>query len=287
MVRKRGGPRTEAGRRRSKWNALSHGILSKEIVISSGLLSEDKEEFTSLLKALIRDLQPEGTLEQILVEKIAVAYWRLRRVLKCEIGEISIQRFSRIFQQASGTSEVARDASNGQAAFNQLAQTISGAGKLIDILTKVKGSVEHLGYLSEETYEELLRHFSEEGHIGWKLSIIRKRGVPVVSAKAPTTKDDRVETAEIKANVLRLISEEFKLLRGIQGISQDSQQFVIRANDRTLSIPSKESADRTLRYETTTERQFYRAIDQLERLQRRRRGEQIPAPLRVDLTREE
>lgn len=32
--------------------------------------------------------QPVGVLEEMLVEKIAVCYWRLRRVLRCEIGEI-------------------------------------------------------------------------------------------------------------------------------------------------------------------------------------------------------
>ncbi len=38
------------------------------------------------------------------------------------------------------------------------------------------------------------------------------------------------------------------------------------------------------RYEITIERQLYKAIDQLERMQRTRRGEQIPAPLAIDVT---
>jgi hypothetical protein len=37
------------------------------------------------------------------------------------------------------------------------------------------------------------------------------------------------------------------------------------------------------RYETMYERQFYKAIHELERVQRSRRGENIPAPLAIEV----
>jgi hypothetical protein len=37
------------------------------------------------------------------------------------------------------------------------------------------------------------------------------------------------------------------------------------------------------RYETANENKFYRAINELERLQRRRRGEFVPAPQALDV----
>ena len=37
-----------------------------------------------------------------------------------------------------------------------------------------------------------------------------------------------------------------------------------------------------LRYEAHLDRQLYRAMDQLERLQRQRRGEKVPPPLNID-----
>jgi hypothetical protein len=43
--------------------------------------------------------------------------------------------------------------------------------------------------------------------------------------------------------------------------------------------------DKILRYEATVERQLYRAMNQLERLQRRRNGEQVPPPLTMDVSR--
>jgi len=44
--------------------------------------------------------------------------------------------------------------------------------------------------------------------------------------------------------------------------------------------------DRILRYQTTTNRQLYQAINQLERLQRLRKGENVPAPLNVQVLRD-
>ncbi len=54
---------------------------------------------------------------------------------------------------------------------------------------------------------------------------------------------------------------------------------------QTNSIPEMKSLERLLRYETTLERGFDRALSQLERLQRARLGQALPPPLRVELTR--
>ncbi len=51
-----------------------------------------------------------------------------------------------------------------------------------------------------------------------------------------------------------------------------------------FSLPAKEAVDRILRYEAAIERQLYRAINELERLQRRRRGDIVPPPIHVELS---
>jgi hypothetical protein len=43
-------------------------------------------------------------------------------------------------------------------------------------------------------------------------------------------------------------------------------------------------ADTLLRYETANERQFYRAIDELERLRRQRAGDYVPPPVKVGVS---
>jgi hypothetical protein len=68
------GPKTEEGKSRSRWNALKHGVLSQRLPV---LHEDDSQTYTLLLENLQRDLNPGNALEEILVEKIAMAYWRL------------------------------------------------------------------------------------------------------------------------------------------------------------------------------------------------------------------
>ena len=51
------------------------------------------------------------------------------------------------------------------------------------------------------------------------------------------------------------------------------------------TLPAADKLDKILRYETTMERQLYRAMGQLERLQRMRKGEDVPPPVSVEVTR--
>jgi len=52
------------------------------------------------------------------------------------------------------------------------------------------------------------------------------------------------------------------------------------ADDLSREKPfGRTSIDRILRYQTTTNRQLFQAMNQLERLQRLRKGDNVPAPL--------
>jgi hypothetical protein len=78
------GPRTPRGKRRSSLNALKHGMLAKDFVIPELEGKDAAAEFRALLHALTSDLAPRGAFELLLVEKIAVCTWRMRRLLRYE-----------------------------------------------------------------------------------------------------------------------------------------------------------------------------------------------------------
>jgi len=82
------GPRTPEGKARVRFNALKHGMLAKSIILPGKENFESREEFDFLLQSLFDDLQPVGMIEQTLVEKVAVAYWRLQRALRAEAATI-------------------------------------------------------------------------------------------------------------------------------------------------------------------------------------------------------
>ena len=68
------GPKTSAGKVMSSWNSTRHGLLSERLPLMHG---KDKKQFARLLSSLRQDLEPVGTVEEVLVEKIAQEYWRL------------------------------------------------------------------------------------------------------------------------------------------------------------------------------------------------------------------
>ena len=82
------GPATQQGKMISSRNALHHGIFAKDLVITTGDNRENEMEYHELFSELITDLAPVGKMEMLLVEKIAVNYWRLRRTIRYESGAI-------------------------------------------------------------------------------------------------------------------------------------------------------------------------------------------------------
>ena len=82
------GPSTSEGKAIVAQNAVKHGIFAKDLVITTGDGKENAQEYRELLDGLILSLKPSGQMECLLVEKIAVDYWRLRRVLRFESGSI-------------------------------------------------------------------------------------------------------------------------------------------------------------------------------------------------------
>src|SRR5450755_3237237 len=82
------GPKTERGKRTVARNAIKHGFLAREVVITAGDGQESPEEFQDLLKRLWEDYEPVGVVEESLVQTIATCWWRKARVIRAENGEI-------------------------------------------------------------------------------------------------------------------------------------------------------------------------------------------------------
>ncbi len=88
-ARRSTGPKTPEGKQRVRFNAIKHGLLARSVIVPMHGASEIPRQLEDLLAQLSQDLCPVGILEEMLVEKIAVSYWRLRRALRVEAGYIS------------------------------------------------------------------------------------------------------------------------------------------------------------------------------------------------------
>ena len=73
-------PRTQEGKNKVRFNAVTHGLTAKIFVLPG----EDEDEFQRLLDAFTDDLRPCGPAEACLVEQVALTQIQLTRVLRHE-----------------------------------------------------------------------------------------------------------------------------------------------------------------------------------------------------------
>jgi hypothetical protein len=284
----KGGVKTAEGKEIVKYNALKHGLLAKEIVITIGEGAENPEEFNALLEDLNTQLKPEGTLEDVLVEKIAVAYWRLKRAYKYEVGLIrnELDNTTDKFYSKKNYSGDKRNKTDEEIE-QQIAQEKEGIEywkkdkKDLTVMHEKNTPLEELyewddnwrslyDKISElvpdealDSDEEWIRQLREflNNKLGWSDDQIWQTLIEIC--------DEKVE--HHKEQVLALEKDKEKNKLKLQ---------VLR---KLGNVPSKDELDRLLRYEGAIERQFYKAMNQLERLQRMRSGESVPAPIAVDV----
>jgi hypothetical protein len=83
------GPKTATGKKRVSRNAVRHGFFSKFLLIQHRDGKESQSEFDDFYASANKHYQPVGWLEQLWVEKTAVWSWRLRRLIRCESGQIA------------------------------------------------------------------------------------------------------------------------------------------------------------------------------------------------------
>ena len=74
------GPRTPEGKAVVAQNAVKHGLLAQQVVIRG----EDPGEFELFRDRMVQDLDPVGSLEGLLAERVAHLGWRLRRAERLE-----------------------------------------------------------------------------------------------------------------------------------------------------------------------------------------------------------
>jgi hypothetical protein len=82
------GPKSDAGKARSRMNALKHGFSSREIVLEG----EDADQFDALRAQLKVEFDPSSVIERELVDRLAGLLWRLRRVPVLEAGLLRARR---------------------------------------------------------------------------------------------------------------------------------------------------------------------------------------------------
>jgi hypothetical protein len=285
------GPKTVQGKRTVRWNAVKHGLLSKEVVISAGDGKENAGQYRNLLSELILTLGPVGILEEMLVERIAVCYWRLGRALRCETGEIRKRLDCVAWESASRwADEIRHDIrfSTLDDSKARLQRSSLGIQFLLNRLKDLRAEVEQEGFLTELGKETLLKMYSPQTDgFATTLLVINELTIGALPVDGDVSADSGELPEDTEAHrkaMLDTIDTEMERLKGLEDHAGYAEDLRYESEVMRYHLPTSESSDKILRYETTIERQLYRAINQLERLQRQREGESVPPPIQIDLS---
>jgi hypothetical protein len=74
------GPKTQKGKAIVRFNALRHGLLTRDVVLPG----EDADAFEDLWNQVRANLSPVGPIEECLVDRVVNAMWRLQRLARAE-----------------------------------------------------------------------------------------------------------------------------------------------------------------------------------------------------------
>jgi len=83
------GPITPEGRAAVRHNALKHGFTAAEIILPT---VEEQIDFQQFRLAFEQEYKPVGPTEEVLIEEMVTARWRLNRIRKMEPGFFALRR---------------------------------------------------------------------------------------------------------------------------------------------------------------------------------------------------
>jgi hypothetical protein len=273
------GPRTPEGRAASKLNAVKHGILSKEVLIGGIHAKESRHEFAKLHRRFCEELNPAGPVEEMLVDQIVTAHWRLRRALMAEAGEIALNVDGEQWKRENSSFKLTTLMWDLEGDPTRAMQNSALGNRLMENqLREVRNAVERDGELTDASLQEVKYH-GKPYSLTEKLRAWRLEAQQNPDGLAP----DELKVKQ-KERLIAKLNQELNRIHWRRTHCEEREEQEEKARQAAALLPSVEVLDKIQRYETKLERQIFRAMAQLERLQRMRQGEVIPAPLNVEIS---
>jgi hypothetical protein len=262
------GPRTEGGKRRSRLNAIKHGLLCRDLILEG----ENRADFQNLHRALINDLRPQGTLQNLLVERLAMLFWRLRRVIAAETAIISR---SPAFVGMTGRPN--SDLPGQYSLRVCLTDEMSLMCPKVELIRKTMLGLQQLSEdIKKRKRLDYLRGVDALCSIYGNLADCPDDSFPLKFIELLVENEIRSDVASTEGTAVDFLSqaqsmitdEDFRLTR----LYYAERSRSVANNSFASLVPGRDELDRILRHETHLSREIERTLNQLERLQRETRG---------------
>jgi hypothetical protein len=282
-ARRSTGLRTEAGKGRSRWNAIKHGLLVKDVPANHWpYFYDDLESFQLLMEDLVDHFDPVGPVEGMLIERIGQCYWGSHRFQLVENATIRLDLVRESLPRLDGFQGIKDTGSRldlmGESLPRSDPERNSRERDNPDIqrlFERARRSIERLGYVEAALQMRILEepYYLHEGE---RFVAANEEAQELVrageSCQCPTGL-----TIQMKKARSRLLCQLDECELSSQR-SNDRIEEILRETQRARYAQHLAPCN-LLRYETTNQRQLYSALHELERLQALRRGDDV-APKR-------
>jgi hypothetical protein len=261
---------------------------------------EKKEDWEEHRDGILESLQPEGHLEEVLAERVALLSWRLHRVTRYETESIALyqqkaeddladrRRFGSHVLGAAHPDDVRSNLKAARSDYRLLKRfpklqddkhlSSFDADRILWAVMEVTDRVVEGEVAPEDLLEEISilgvpENTQEwEGYEGWSAGAVRAG----IEAIASATNEEPEELLEVATDSARrnIIGKE----QAAERVAQDLERM-----SRERLLPDEKTLEKIGRYEAHLSRGLYKALHELEALQVRRKGGAAPlARLDVD-----
>jgi hypothetical protein len=292
-----GGPKTEEGKEVVRWNATRHGIRSPAPVVPGVEKAEDWEEYRD---GMLESLQPDGHLEVVLAERVALLSWRLHRVTRYETENITLlqekaeddladrRRFGSRVLGAAHPEDVRDNLKDARSDYRLLKRlpklqddkhlSSFDADRILWAVMEVTDRVAEGEVAPEDLLDEISipgvpkNTLKWEDYDGWSAGAVRA-GMQAIATATDEDPEDLLEVATASAR-RKIIGKE----QAAKQVKRDLERM-----SRERLLPGDKTLEKVARYEAHLSRGLYKAMHELEALQARRTGAAAPlARLDVD-----
>jgi hypothetical protein len=263
------------------------------------LKGESSADFQSLRRGLWKSLQPEGELEELMLEQLLSLAWRYRRMLVAEGAEIRKRSEFLEVDRRRNEQVQAEEILQGRPAGLTFDIGLEPVGLIwqienshvleycLELLVELRQRVK-TDRLNEEADSRILKIIYGDSKKHRLRSTFGDKYIALLrTAKLSEEKrlNERFAPPEqFKKNLLRAINFEINRLRQYQSTRESIESERLNVETLRQSVPDFPGLDRLLRYASSLERAFDRTLAQLERVQRIRKGQPVLPPIKLDIS---
>ena len=282
------GPRTKAGKRRSRYNAVKHGLFAKAILLDG----ESAAQYEALRKGLWEEFPPESASEMEDVEYLVTLYWRRGRIARAENAQIAnAAEFDAYNSKWAQEPEVWDQSRAGETTGGMLRHNSNPlvVREAIEMLTIFRDSVEKHGFHAREDPWILRKLYGLDHDGAAPMGLFRAY---MLQSKLATggrignmgSYDNlRKDPDELKKEMLTALDEELERLKLLEAVVLASEKKKREYATIAALIPPRDIMDAIIRAETHISREIDRTRNRLEQARRRRQGQPEPPTLRLKL----